>query len=370
MIQRASGGNSICCYHQKPSFLPTAKKGVQPLHQISSLLSDSKQIVIVHHYNPDADALGSSLGLYHYLQLKGHRCTVVSPNAMPTFLMWMPDAERVLCYEEEREDAQKALLQADIVFCLDLNHFSRTRIMEEDLRACQAIKVVIDHHLQPDEASFDFGYSDSEKSSTCEMVYDFILAQSDQELLNVNIAQCLYAGAMTDTGSFKFPSTTASVHRMVADFMERGLNPAPIHQAIFDTYMENRLRFLGHALSEKMKLYHHAHAALIAIPKTDLKRFEINTGDTEGIVNYPLSIGIIVLSIFITERDQEIRMSFRSKGSFDVNAFARQYFNGGGHKNAAGGRSTDSLSVTIEKIEDAIQENKNQLIQCYNELPY
>lgn len=342
---------------------------MQALSNIQSILSEPQRICIVHHYNPDADALGSSLGLYHYLQKKGHQVHVISPNNMPDFLMWMPDSEKVVIFEEEQKEAQRLLSEANLLFCLDLNHLSRTRIMEEVLNGINATKVMIDHHLMPDER-FDYGHSDPSKSSTCEMVYDFINACGDNHAINVTIAQCLYAGAMTDTGSFKFPSTTAGVHRMVADLMDKGLEAAPVHQAIFDTYMENRLRFLGYTLSEKMKLYHHAHSSLIAIPKSDLKRFEINAGDTEGIVNYPLSIGTIVLSIFITEREHEIRMSFRSKGDFDVNEFARTYFNGGGHKNASGGRSTDSLEATILKIEQAIVENKPKLIQCYNELPF
>lgn len=342
---------------------------MQALLNIQPVLAQPRKICIVHHYNPDADALGSSLGLYHYLSKKGHQVHLISPNNIPDFLLWMPDSEKVVIYEEEQKEAQHILNSCEVLFCLDLNHLSRTRIMEDVLQNLTCTKVMIDHHLFPDTI-FDFGRSEPSKSSTCEMVYDFINECNHNALIDTTIAPCLYAGAMTDTGSFKFPSTTASVHRMVADLMEKGLQTAPIHQAIFDTYMENRLRFLGYTLSERMKLFHHAHSSLIAIPKSDLKRFEINTGDTEGIVNYPLSIGTIVLSIFITERENEIRMSFRSKGDFDVNEFARTYFNGGGHKNASGGRSQESLEITIQKIEQAIAENKSKLIQCYNELPF
>lgn len=342
---------------------------MRPLVDLLELLNEPKRIVVVHHYNPDADAMGSSLALSMFLKKKGHTCQVISPNTTPDFLLWMPESEQVLLYDTDKKEADEILSHAEVLFCLDFNHLSRTRIMEETLNQFQGVRVMIDHHLMPDE-SFHFGRSDASKSSTCEMVYDFINEAGGNSSIDIPIAQCLYAGAMTDTGSFKFPSTTASVHMMAADLMNKGLQPSSVHQAIFDTYQENRLRFLGFTLSEKMKLYPFQHSSLIAINRSEIKRFEINSGDTEGVVNYPLSIGNIILSIFITERDQEIRMSFRSKGDFDVNEFARKYFNGGGHKNAAGGRSTASLSETIQLIEHAIFENKNQLIRCYNELPF
>lgn len=342
---------------------------MRPLVDLQNLLAEPKRISVVHHYNPDADALGSSLALSMYLKKLGHHCTVISPNNTPDFLQWMPESEQMIVFEENSKGGMKELQLSEILFCLDFNHNSRTRVMEEALNEYQGIRVMIDHHLMPD-LNFAYGRNDPQKSSTCEMVYDFINETGGNEHIDLAMAQCLYAGAMTDTGSFKFPSTTASVHWMAADLIAKGLQPSSVHQAIFDTYQENRLRFLGFTLSEKMKLYPYEHSSLIAINRSEIKRFEINSGDTEGVVNYPLSIGQIILSIFITEREQEIRMSFRSKGNFDVNEFARKYFNGGGHKNAAGGRSYDSLDDTIKKIEEAIFENKNNLIRCYNELPF
>lgn len=340
---------------------------MKPLHELVDILSSPKKIIITHHNNPDADALGSSLGLYHYLSQKGHNCTVVSPNAIPDFIFWMPGSENVFIYEKHRDEVDALLQNADIVFSLDYNHNSRTHSMEASLDAFLGIKVLIDHHLQPD-TRFTYGNSNASKSSTCEMVYDFILENGDEELITIEIAQCLYAGLMTDTGSFKFACTTESVHKMAAGLMHRGLQPATIHTKIFDTFEESRLRFLGFVLSEKMKIYADLHAAIIPVSMDELNRYQLKTGDTEGIVNYPLSIKEVIFSTFISERDNEIRMSFRSKGSFDVNQFARTYFNGGGHANAAGGRSKMSLQQTIEIYIKAISENEKKLKQCYEEL--
>jgi len=340
---------------------------MKPIEEIIPLLTIPKKIVITHHYNPDADALGSTLGLSHYLQLKGHQCTVISPNSMPDFITWMPGSDQVINFETNKTEALQKLDDADFLFCLDFNQFSRTKSLGDYLVNFKGIKVLIDHHLFPDE-SLDYGISIPSKSSTCEMVYDFIQLCGDNHLINMDIAKCIYAGVMTDTGSFKFPCTTASVHTMVADLMSKGLETAPIHQAVFDVYNENRVRFLGHVLSNKMILFPEAHASLIAVSKEELNQFSINTGDTEGIVNYPLSIKNIIFSIFISERESEIRMSFRSKGNVDVNAFARTNFQGGGHKNAAGGKSEISLDNTIDKIKLLLTENQKQLEICYNEL--
>lgn len=337
------------------------------LSNISHLFESPQRIVITHHYNADADALGASLALFHYYTLKGHKCVVVSPNSMPDFLQWMPAAYKVLKFDEQRSEVIQAVEKCDIIFCLDFNHFSRTKDLAPYLQQSNAKKIIIDHHLNPDK-TFDFGISQPSKSSTCEMIYDFINVNGDNALINIEIAQCLYAGVMTDTGSFKFSCTTASVHLMVADLMSKGLMPTPIHQAILDNYQENRLRFLGYVLSDKMLLFPEYHSAIIAVSKEELNRFRINTGDTEGIVNYPLSIKNIIFSTFISERDNEIRMSFRSKGEFNVNIFSRDYFNGGGHHNAAGGRSIVSLSETLKNYKQALDENKKQLKQCYLDL--
>lgn len=313
------------------------------------------------HQKPDADALGSTLGLYHLLTRLGHDVTVISPTNWARFLSWMPGADRVLDFEGMQDKALTVLRQAEWIFCLDFNVLSRTKRMAPVIEGLDCIKVLIDHHEEPQVAAFNYGISDPSKSSTSEMVYDFIIHSGHGDLINEAIAECLYAGLMADTGSFRFPVTTAAVHRMVADLKDRGLRHWLVHEYIYDNFLENRLRFMGHVLLNRMEVFYEYNAALIAIPKSDLLRFEIQTGDTEGLVNYPLSIQGIRLAGLVIDRDEERKWSFRSKGSFDTNTFARRYFNGGGHYNASGGRSADSLTQTVANFKKALQENVTAL---------
>lgn len=219
----------------------------------------------------------------------------------------------------------------------------------------------MDHHQQPDSENFDYGISNVAKSSTCEMVYDFIMDSGSHEMINSDIAECLYAGVMADTGSFRFPAASAAVHRMVADLKDRGLHHTRVHENIYDNFLENRLRFIGHVLLHRMEVYYEYNTALIAISKKDLLRYQIKTGDTEGLVNYPLSIQGIKLAALVIDRDEERKWSFRSKGEFDTNNFARKYFQGGGHYNASGGKSCDSLEKTVQQFIIAMKENGSLL---------
>ncbi len=330
-------------------------------------LSSPQKVLITHHYNADGDAIGSSLALYLFLKKRGHDVSVISPNPFPSFLQWMPSAKDILVFEKDTTLATQKINEADILFSLDYNNFSRTKVMEKTLLESKGTKVLIDHHLHP-SADFEFGVSLPEKSSTCEMVYDFInLAEGNNEI-TVSIAQCIYSGAVTDTGSFKYASAVASTHLMVADLMQKGLEQTRIHELIMDTNEENRLRLLGHLLSKKMELLHDCHAAIISLDEDEQKQYPLGAGGTEGFVNYPLSLATVILSIFISSKQGEIRMSFRSKGNFDVCEFAQKHFEGGGHFNAAGGRSDLSIPQTIEKLNTIINENKKQLKLCYEEL--
>lgn len=320
-----------------------------------------KKVVITMHQKPDADAMGSTLGLYHFLVQFGHEVTVVSPTNWAKFLNWMPAVEKVLDYEAGMERVRKVLDKAEWLFCLDFNAMHRTKKLGPILEAMTCEKILIDHHEQPQVEQFAYGVSDPKKSSTCEMVYDFILHGGYGDRINNNIAECLYAGVMTDTGSFRFPATTASVHRMVADLKDRGLVHGLVHENIYDSYHESRLRFLGHVLLNRMQVFYEYNTALISIPKSDLLRFEAQTGDTEGLVNYPLSILGIKMAGLVIDRDEERKWSFRSKGGFDVNTFARKYFDGGGHFNAAGGHSAESLDATVARFKRVIAENAKEL---------
>jgi phosphoesterase RecJ-like protein len=273
----------------------------------------------------------------------------------------MEGVNEVLDYELNKAEADSILEQAEWLFCLDHNHFSRTKNMAPKLAELQCTKIMIDHHQEPDAASFHFGESNTGKSSTCEMIYDFIVNSGHRNKINKVISECLYAGVVADTGSFRFSSTSANVHHMVAALKEHGLEHTKVHEALYDNFLENRLRFLGHVLSNRMEIYYELNTAMIYISKIELLKFEIKTGDTEGLVNYPLSIQGIKLVGCVIDRDEERKWSFRSKGNFDCNTFARKYFNGGGHFNAAGGHDSASLQDTIQKFKKAIQENSSLL---------
>ncbi|MFB6457951.1 bifunctional oligoribonuclease/PAP phosphatase NrnA [Chitinophaga sp. Hz27] len=333
---------------------------MKPIEEIKPLLESPKKVVITMHQKPDADAMGSSLAMYHYLIQKGHDVTVISPTNFPDFLKWMPAADLVVDFESSQDKAMQALEGIDLLFCLDFNAFYRTKNLAPYLEKLNCTTILIDHHLEP-QPTFNYGVSDTTASSTAQLVYETIYKMGEEKYINLDIASCIYAGTVTDTGSFRFASTSARVHRMVADLMDRGLKHEVIHQNIYDNFLENRLRFLGHSLLNRMEVYYEYNTAMLAIPYSDLKRFDLMTGDTEGLVNFLLSIQGIKLAALIIDRNVEVKLSFRSKGNFDVNTFARKYFDGGGHFNASGGRSSDSLEKTVERFLKAIEENEEQL---------
>lgn len=325
------------------------------------LLSTPKKIVITMHQKPDGDAMGASLGLFHFLKKLGHDVVVISPTNWAKFLKWMPGCDKVVDFEKNPPKGLSLLNTADLVFCLDFNAFHRTRKMEEGLRNFVGIRILIDHHQEPETSFFQYGTSNVNKSSTCEMVYDFMIESPWGELMDAEIGTCLYTGIMTDTGSFRFSITSPDVHRKIAHLLELGVKHSIIHDNIFDTYSENRLRFIGNALVNRMEVLYEMNTALMYIPKKDILRYEITTGDTEGLVNFLLTIDGIKLAALLIDRIEERKWSFRSKGGFDVNQFARMHFNGGGHKNAAGGRSLDSFEDNVSSFKKVIEQYKNQL---------
>ena len=334
---------------------------MKPVSEIFPFLDEPKNVVITFHQKPDADAMGSGLGLYNFLIQLGHNVTVISPTNWAGFLSWMPGAKKVIDFEMQNEKAKNTLKDVQWLFCLDFNVLSRTKKMEIPLQELNCTKILIDHHQQPQVEVFDYGVSDTKKSSTAEMVYDFIVNSGNADKINAEVAECLYAGVMTDTGSFRFNSTSADVHRMVAALKDKGLNHSQIHENLFDNFLENRFRFFGNILLNRMQVFYEYNTALIAIPQQDLIKYNVKTGDTEGLVNFPLSIKGIKLAAVVIDRGDERKSSFRSKGGFDVNTFARKYFNGGGHFNAAGGKNTESLDEVVKKFKEAIKENKEQL---------
>lgn len=330
---------------------------MKSISEFYPLLEEPKNVVITTHQKPDPDALGSSLALYHFLRTFGHEVTVVSPTNWATWLNWMEGADTVLDFESTPDKCKEVINAADWLFCLDFNVLSRTKHLTPVLEAFKGTRILIDHHQQPQVEVFSYGISNTAKSSTCEMVYDFIVESGHSLRLDLKMSECLYAGVMADTGSFRFGSAQASVHRMVAELKERGINHTQIHENIYDNFLENRLRFIGYVLMNRMEVYYEYNVALIAITKKDLLRFHIKTGDTEGLVNYPLGIQGIKMAGLVIDRDEERKWSFRSKGKVDVNTFARKYFQGGGHFNASGGRSSASLEDTVQDFQKAMKES-------------
>ena len=332
----------------------------EQIKEVKGFLSTPRNLVIVTHWSPDGDAMGSSLGLYNYLIQKKHKVTVITPNDYPSFLFWLPGNNKVIDFSKKTKVAKAAVAKADIVFCLDFNSLKRIYDLGIEVEKSKAIKFIIDHHVQP-EGFAKYMLHTIEACSSCELVYDFINIMGDKKLINKNIADCLYTGIMTDTGSFRFPSTTAKTHQIAAELILAGANNSEIHNRIYDDNSESRLRLLGYCLSEKLTVLKEYNTAFFSLRSDELKRFNYKKGDTESVVNYALSIEGICFAAFFVERDDLVKTSFRSKGTFDVNLFARKNFSGGGHKHAAGGSSEDTLDESLIKFISLLPEYKKQL---------
>ena len=338
------------------------------LSKLKEILAVPQNIVLVAHKNPDGDAVGSTLAMQHYLQLKGHTAQTVLPNDTPDFLNWMPGVSTIYRYDKQNTQAKNALEKATVLFVLDFNAFHRVGDdMQKTLESFEGTIVMIDHHQQPDPIS-EFIYSDTSICSTCQMVYHFIEMMEDKLLINKEIATCLYVGIMTDTGSFRFASTTSTTHKIIGELIDKGAENSKIHDAVFNTNSYNRLQLLGKALNN-LKVFPELHTAYIMLSQDELNHFEYEKGDTEGFVNYGLSIaGINFAVIFIEDTEQKIiKISFRSKGNFSVNQFSRNHFNGGGHDNAAGGRSELSLEATVETFLSLLPQYKDALATSYED---
>ena len=334
---------------------------MQDLNNFKKHLSEPSDIVITTHQNPDADALGSSQALAQFLRKKGNKVSVISPTDFPKFLNWMNHENDVITFNEGNEKKSQQLVEeADFIFCLDFSSLNRINELGEMVRGSKAKKVLIDHHLEPEDFA-DFSFWDVQAAATAEIVYELIVNLGDRLLIDTEIANCLYAGIMTDTGGFKHPNTTRRVFEVAADLIELGANTAGVANWIYDSNTEDRIRLLGFSLSERLKIIPEFSTAYISLSAEDLSKFKSQTGDTEGIVNYALSIVGIKFAALITERNNMIKMSFRSMGEFSVNEFARKHFSGGGHKNAAGGKSESSLAETVKKFEEVLKEYKEIL---------
>lgn len=324
---------------------------MQNVRELRVLLNTPRKVVVLMHYKPDADALGSSLGLAAYLRKGKHDVKVISPSDYPSFLEWMPGNSDVIVHQGHKpEIAAKAIAEADLIFCLDFSSLSRINDLGEMVRQSGARKVLIDHHLEPERFA-DFEEWDSTAASTAELIFKLIVELGDEAKIDCCIAECLYAGLMTDTGSFRHNNTTHNVFVTAAKLVGKGANPYKISKLIYDNNTLGRLRLMGFVLANKLQVVTEFKTAYVTLSREELKQYNSQTGDTEGLVNYGLSIRDVILSVLIYERkDGSVKLSFRSIGDFSVNDLAKKHFEGGGHRNAAGGQSSLSLEDTLKKF--------------------
>ena len=327
---------------------------------IKRLLSDKRKIVIIPHKNPDGDAIGSSTALKYYLDNFNHNVDIISPNQFPEFLKWMDPNNIIKIFDEDEKYSQK-IIDAELIFTLDFNNLVRISGMKEYVEKSNAKIIMIDHHEEPSNYA-DFMYSEPKMSSTCEMIYHFIEKMGDVDKIDKNISRSLYAGIMTDTGSFKFPSTTELTHLVISNLLKTGISHSDIHNHIYDNNKFERVQLLSFALS-KIKIIENLNTCYISLSQKELNKFNYEKGDTEGIVNYGLSIKNIKFAVIFMENsnDNVIRISLRSRGDFDVNQFSKNIFGGGGHKNAAGAISKKSLDNTINYFLDSLKNYKESL---------
>lgn len=323
---------------------------------IRKRVKEAKQIVITTHLSPDGDAIGSSLGLFHFLAQEGISSQVIVPNAFPKFLHWLEGSEAICVFDQDKEGARALIEAADVLFCLDYNETKRTGPMQDDLDKSDAFKILIDHHIGTPNWP-DVNLSTVGASSTCELVYDFAEAYKDGELsLNNAMAYALYTGLLTDTGNFQFSATTPKVHIQAAKLIEAGVQPDVVHNHINNSFDELRLQFFGFCVAERMHIIPGKRIAYIALSRKDMQQYNIQTGGTEGLVNEPMKIADIDVSVLLKEDEGKVKLSFRSKRDIDISVFAREFFQGGGHRNAAGGVSFTSLEDTEKVLVERLKE--------------
>ena len=327
---------------------------------LRKLLEEKFEVLITTHYNPDGDAIGSSLALFHILSAQGIKSTVLIPNQLPSFLQWMPCIDKVVIYEDSPELGNSLIGSADLIFCMDFNSLSRVKLYAEQIRHSTATKVIIDHHIQP-ENEFDLVFSIVGVSSTAELLYQIVEQADLSKHITKEFAECVFVGIMTDTGSFSFSCNRFETFSIASKLIQAGIDVEKIHRMVYDTYSESRMRLLGQCLGMNMKVLPEYATAYIWLTTEDLKKFNYQQGDTEGVVNYALSIQNVAVAALFTERDDRIRVSLRSKGEFSVNEFARNHFNGGGHRNAAGGDIFKSMDQTLEWFESLLPGYSEQI---------
>ena len=325
---------------------------IENVDSFKKIITDNYSFIITTHRGPDGDAMGSSMAMYNVLVNLKKDVNVIIPNSFPNFLSWLPNIKNVINHEENNSDTTNIFSEVDVIIMLDFNELSRIENLESYVTNSNAKKILIDHHQDPDLSICDLSFCDTTYSSTCELLY-MILNQAKFNLTK-NIADCLYTGILTDTGSFKFSCTTKNTHISVGDLISKGVNATEINNLIYNNYSHDRIKLLGHCLINKLKIYNNS-SAIISLSEDELKKFNFKKGDTEGIINYALSIKEVIFAVFIVEKDNIVKLSFRSLGNINVQEISKRYFGGGGHFNAAGAKSDLSLDKTIKKVENIIK---------------
>ena len=333
---------------------------MKELKELFEYLKQPRRIVLIPHERPDGDAVGSALAMKMYLEKTGHVADVIAPDDFPDFLNWMPYSETVFNHQKKSKTCFAVLAKADCIFFLDFNSMKRIEALGEDIKKLNHpfVGVMIDHHREPDYFT-DYVLWNDKASSTAELVYQFIGMANGMHLMDEKIAACIYAGMALDTGIFQYSNTTAKVHQIAAELMEYGINVEEIHNNVYNQYGENRMRFIGYLLSEKMVVLPENKTAYMSISMLEAEKYKLNNGDKEGIVNLPLAMKNVEIAVLFTEDKGKIKISFRSKGDTNIEILARNFFNGGGHKNASGGFTRDSLEATIKKFVTILPEYLN-----------
>lgn len=330
------------------------------VHKSKIEIEDAENIVIVTHVGPDGDAMGAALGLWHFLMTENKTTKVIVPSPPPNFLMWMPGAEHILIYKFNQKESDEHIAKADLIFAVDFNAANRLSAMSDVFLTSQARKIMVDHHLNPENIA-DVIISYPKISSTSELIFRLICRMGHFSNINIACAECIYAGMMTDTGGFTYNSNHEEIYTIIYELIKIGIDKDKIYQKTYSTYSADRMRLMGYCLYQKMKVYPDFNAALITLTQEELKKFNYDNGDAEGFVNIPLSIKGIKFSVFMREDPDKIKVSLRSEGTFPTNTFSAEFFNGGGHLNASGGESYTTLQEAIDVFENALPKYKELL---------
>jgi bifunctional oligoribonuclease and PAP phosphatase NrnA len=326
----------------------------QGIQQLASYLEQKRKVLIITHYNPDGDAIGSSMGLYHFLKKCGHDVTVMTPNEFPSFLGWMEETKNIIIFQNNKKKAIETANNAELIICVDFNDFKRLKDLGPILSSSPAIKALIDHHPQP-ENGFTYSIHDTAAAATAELIFKFIKGTGKFHLVDKTVSECIYTGIMTDTGCFSYNSSNPATFQSVAELLGTGFNKDEVFDNVYNNFSHNRMKLMGYCLNEKMVVLPQFQTAYIWLTKEEQEKYNFQPGDSEGFVNLPFSIKGVNITALFTEKKDNIRISFRSRGSFMINEFCQKHFEGGGHKNAAGGESKLPMKETLEKFEKLIE---------------